>query len=215
MVYIQFRLQTLNRKIAYCCIRRSSLVLLASSAVYALNRITYLAVRGIHIFSSSKIKPEHRVLLYTLMFARAFGIFCFMLDCVPHTRQFVVYISFRLQKLNRKIAYCCIRRCSLVLLASSAVCALNRTTYLAVRGMHIISSSKIKPENSVLLYTFAQRNIVREHYVSDSTTYLNRETQTTLMNYNDQAGQFIGFWIVGLRNTRNATEPLPDANFET
>ena len=28
---------------------------------------------------------------------------------------------FRLQKLNRKIAYCCIRRCSLVLSASSAV----------------------------------------------------------------------------------------------
>ena len=37
--------------------------------------------------------------------------------------------------------------------------------------------------------TFAQRNIVRDHYVSDSTTYLNRETQTTLMNYNYQAGQ--------------------------
>ena len=63
--------------------------------------------------------------------------------------------------------------------------------------------------------TFAQRNIVREHHVSDSTTYLNRETQTTLMNYNYQAGQFIGFWIARLRNTRNATEPLPDANFET
>jgi len=63
--------------------------------------------------------------------------------------------------------------------------------------------------------TFAQRNIVRDHYVSDSTTYLNRETQTTLMNYNYQAGQFIGFWIARLRNTRNATEPLPDANFET
>ena len=30
---------------------------------------------------------------------------------------------FRLQKLNRKIVYCCIRRCSLVLSASSAVCA--------------------------------------------------------------------------------------------
>ena len=63
--------------------------------------------------------------------------------------------------------------------------------------------------------TFAQRNIVREHYVSDNTTYLNRETQTTLMNYNYQAGQFIGFWIARLRNTRNVTEPLPDANFET
>ena len=63
--------------------------------------------------------------------------------------------------------------------------------------------------------TFVQRNIVRDHYVSDSTTYLNRETQTTLMNYNYQAGQFVGFWIARLRNTRNATEPLPDANFET
>ena len=31
---------------------------------------------------------------------------------------------FRLQKLNRKIAYCCIRRCLLVLSASSAVSAL-------------------------------------------------------------------------------------------
>ena len=45
----------------------------ASSAVYALIPITYLAVRGIHIISSSKIKPENRVLLYTLMFARALG----------------------------------------------------------------------------------------------------------------------------------------------
>ena len=32
---------------------------------------------------------------------------------------------FRLQKLNRKIAYCCIRRCSLVLSASSAVSAFH------------------------------------------------------------------------------------------
>ena len=31
--------------------------------------------------------------------------------------------SFRLQKLNRKIAYCCIRTCSLVLSASSAFSA--------------------------------------------------------------------------------------------
>ena len=73
---VQFlRLQKLNRKIAYCCIRRCSLVLLASFAVKALNRV-YLAVRVIHIISSSKIKPENLVLLYTLMFARAFGIFC-------------------------------------------------------------------------------------------------------------------------------------------
>ena len=71
-----FRLQKFNLKIAYCCIRRCSLVLLASSAVYALIRITHLAVRGIHILSSPKIKKENRVLLYTLMFARAFGIFC-------------------------------------------------------------------------------------------------------------------------------------------
>ena len=58
-------------------------------------------------------------------------------------------------------------------------------------------------ENYVQCYrvTFTQRNIVREHYVSDSTTYLNREKQTTLMNYNDQAGQFIGFWIALLRRT--------------
>ena len=75
VVYISFHLQTLNRKIAYCCIRWCSLVLLASSVVYALIPTIYLAVRGIHIFSSSKIKPENRVLLYTSMFARAFGIF--------------------------------------------------------------------------------------------------------------------------------------------
>ena len=120
-----------------------------------------------HIILSSKITPEDCVLLYTFMFARAFGIFCcfclisyhipgsswFLLDFVPHTWQFVVYISFRLQKLSRKIVYCCIRWCSLVLSASFAVAAWFRTTYLAVCGMHIISSSKIKPENRVLLYT--------------------------------------------------------------
>ena len=156
VVCISFRRIKLNRKIAYCCIRWCSLVLLASSAVYALLSITYLAVRGIHIISSSKIKPENRVLLYTLMFARAFGIFC----CLPgmllfpsYTWQFVLYISFRLQKSNRKIAYCCICWCSLVLLASSAVYVFIPITYLAVRGIHIISSWKIKPENRVLLYT--------------------------------------------------------------
>ena len=91
------------------------------------------------------------MLMYTLMFARAFGIFCCLclISYHIHTWQFVLYISFRLQKLNRKIAYCCIRSCSLVLLASSAVYALIPITYLAV---HIISSSKIKPENLVLLY---------------------------------------------------------------
>ena len=34
-------------------------------------------VEGGTVFSSSKIKPKNRVLLYTYMFARAFGIFCF------------------------------------------------------------------------------------------------------------------------------------------
>ena len=77
----------------------------------------------------------------------------FLLDFVAHTWQFVVYISFHLQKLNRKIACGCIRGCLLLLLASSAVYALNRITYLAVRGIHIISSSKTQPENRVLLYT--------------------------------------------------------------
>ena len=89
-----------------------------------------------------------------LIIARAFGILCFCLISYHiHTWQFVLYISFRLQKSNRKIAYCCICWCSLVLSASSAVYAWFRTTYLAVRGMHIISSYKIKPENRVLLYT--------------------------------------------------------------
>ena len=40
---------------------------------------------------------------------------------VGGTRYLVQF--FRLQKLNRKIAYCCIRRYSLVLSASSAVSA--------------------------------------------------------------------------------------------
>ena len=130
VVCISFRLQKLSRKIAYCCIRSCSLVLLASSVVYALIPITYLAVRGIHIVSSSKIKPGNSVLLYTLMFARAFGIFCcFCLFWYRVSGKFVVCIShhvrsitnimwlsswyhhhtvqfFRLQKLNRKLAYC-------------------------------------------------------------------------------------------------------------
>ena len=92
------------------------------------------------------------------MFARAFGILCFcFISYHIHTWQFVLYISFRLQKFNRKIAYCCIRSCSLVLLASSAVSALIPITYLAVRDIHIISSSKIKPENLVLLYMLITR----------------------------------------------------------
>ena len=129
-------------------------MLLASSAVYAFNRITCLAVRGIRIISSSNIKPENSVLMYTLMFARAFGIFCCfcLISYHIHGSSWYTY-HIHLQKLNRKIAYCCIRRCSLVLLASSAVYALNRITYLAVRGIRIISSSKTKLENRVLLYT--------------------------------------------------------------
>ena len=78
VVYISFLLQKFNRNIAYCCIRWCSLALSASSAVYALIPTTYLAVCGIHISSSSKIKQENRLLLYTLMFARAFGIFCYL-----------------------------------------------------------------------------------------------------------------------------------------
>ena len=111
---------------AHCCIRSCSFLLLASSAVCCNSKY--------HIPS--------------------FGIFCCLLRFVSHTWQFVLYISFRLQKLNRKIAYRCIRSCSLVLLASSAVYALIPITYQAVRGMHIISSSKIKSENRVLLYTW-------------------------------------------------------------
>ena len=71
-----FRPQKSHRKFAHCCTRWCSLVLSASSAVSAWFRSTYLAVRGMHIILSSKIKPESRVLLYTFMFARAFGIFC-------------------------------------------------------------------------------------------------------------------------------------------
>ena len=41
-----------------------------------LTRITYLAVRGVHITSSSRIKSEDGVLLGTLMSARALGIYC-------------------------------------------------------------------------------------------------------------------------------------------
>ena len=50
------------------------------------------------VLSYSKIKPERkRALLYTLMFARAIGIFCCLRQLVSHTWQFVVYISLRLQ----------------------------------------------------------------------------------------------------------------------
>ena len=66
-----------------------------------------------------------------------------MLYFPSHTWQFVVYISFRLQKLNRKISYCCICWSSLVHSASSAVSAWFRTTYLEVRAIHTISSSKL------------------------------------------------------------------------
>ena len=53
-------------------------------------------------------EPEHRVLLYSIYVdvRSCFRhLLLFLLDFVPHTWQFVVYISFRLQKLNRKIAY--------------------------------------------------------------------------------------------------------------
>ena len=75
---------------------------MASSAVYALIRITYLAVRGIHIISSSRIKPEHLVLLYTLTFARAFGIFCcfcFIWHYIPG--KFVDYISHHVRSIMK------------------------------------------------------------------------------------------------------------------
>ena len=69
--------------------------------------------------------------------------------------------------------------------------------------MHSVCNANLRScapprwENYVQCYrvTFAQRNIVRERYVSDSTTYLNRDAQTTLMNYNDQAGQLIGLTV--------------------
>ena len=71
--FFVFKSQTGNSRIAvYVDVRSCFWHLL----LFALIRITYLAARGMHIISSSRIKPEHRVLLYTLMFARAFGIFC-------------------------------------------------------------------------------------------------------------------------------------------
>ena len=102
------------------------------------------------VFSYSKNKPERkRALLYTLICARAFGIFCCSLQFVSHTWQFVLYISFRLQQLNRKMAYCCIRWCSLVLSPSSPVSAWFGTTYLAVRRIHI-TSCQIDHEHHVV-----------------------------------------------------------------
>ena len=111
---MSFRVQELNGNIAYCCRRWCSLVLSASSAVSAWFGTTYLAVRRIHItsceidhehhvveflvsssygtvFSSLNIKPEILALLYTLMFARAFGIFCCLLYFVPG----ITYLAVR------------------------------------------------------------------------------------------------------------------------
>ena len=71
----------------------------------------------------------------------------------------------------------------------------------------VVSSGHAKPH--------AQLQIAR-HLELDYENFLtNVNRATTLMNYNYQAGQFIGFWIARLQNTRYATEPLPDANFET
>ena len=141
-LYISFRLQQLNRKMAYCCIPCCSLVLSASSPASAWF--------GTTVFSYSKIKPERqRALLYTLIFARAFGIFCCLLQFVWHNSQFVLYISFRLQQLNRKMAYCSIPCCSLVLSASYPASAWFGTTYLAVRRIHI-TSCQIDHEHHVV-----------------------------------------------------------------
>ena len=155
VLYISFRLQKLNRKIAYCCICWCSLVLSASSAVYAWFRTTYLAVRCMHIMSSSKIKPENRVLHYTLMFARAFGIFgclCFNSRQIAGSSWYTYPFVFKNSTgKSRTAVYVDVRSCfrHLMLLLDFVPHA-----YLAVRGVHIISSSKIKPENRVLLYTF-------------------------------------------------------------
>lgn len=54
-------------------------------------------------------------------------------------------------------------------------------------------------------------------FVSDSsrTTYIRRDNRTLLMNLHEEAAQFITYWIVQLiMPTRDATVPLPNANFE-
>ena len=102
-------------------------------------------------------KIAYQVLLYTLIFARSFGIFCcFCLISyyIPGSSWYTYHFIFKNLSGKSRTSNCCIRWCSLVLFASSAVYALNPITYLAVRGIHIISSSKIEPENRVLLYTF-------------------------------------------------------------
>ena len=78
-------------------------------------RITYLAVPGIH-FTSREIDHEHHVVDFVshTWYLAVPGI----IFSAYHTVQF-----FRLQKITRKIAYCCIRRCSLALSTSSAVSA--------------------------------------------------------------------------------------------
>ena len=81
-------------------------------------RITYLAVRGMHIISSSRIKSEDGVLLYTLMFARAFRIFCCF--CL---------ISFHIPR-SSSYTYS-ILSCDIVWHRSLTSCGWFRITYLA------------------------------------------------------------------------------------
>lgn len=63
---------------------------------------------------------------------------------------------------------------------------------------------------------FADNNIRRRSYITsrNNTTYISRHKQTFLLNLHQQAGQFIVHWINAFRNTRDASVPLPDANFE-
>ena len=132
VVYISFRLQKLDRKIEYCCIRWCSLVLSASSAVSAWFRTTYLAVRGIHI-TSCEIDHEHHVVEFMVSPYRT------------------VFSSSKIKpEIWAQLYYVDVRSCFWHLL----LFALIRITYLAVRGIHIISSSIIKPEHGVLLYTW-------------------------------------------------------------
>ena len=150
-----FRLQTINRKITYCYIGRCSLLLSASCVVsvdfvsLAWQFVVYISqhVRSImnimwflsyHIHGSSCytyhimwVDEEHHVVGFVSHTYPADHSISIVLS-EYHTLQF-----FRLQKINRKIAYCCIRRCSLVLSASCTVSAWFRITYLAIRGIHV------------------------------------------------------------------------------
>lgn len=44
--------------------------------------------------------------------------------------------------------------------------------------------------------------------------HIRRDNQTLFMNLTEQAAQFIAHWIVQQRESRGATVPLPNANFE-